>query len=111
MVISTSALLISEALKNLVESERESGVTLTTLGFGAGNYNDHLMEQLADVGNGNYAYIDTLNEAQKVLVEEMSATLHTIAKDVKIQNRIQSERCCRISTYRLRESHIESRRL
>ncbi|MDJ0957298.1 MAG: VWA domain-containing protein [Arenicellales bacterium] len=74
-----------EALKNLVESERESGVTLTTLGFGTGNYNDHLMEQLADVGNGNYAYIDTLNEAQKVLVEEMSATLHTIAKDVKIQ--------------------------
>ena len=74
-----------EALKNLIERERETGVTLTTLGFGAGNYNDHLMEQLADVGNGNYAYIDTLNEAQKVLVEEMSSTLHTIAKDVKIQ--------------------------
>ena len=74
-----------EALKNLIERERASGVTLTTLGFGAGNYNDHLMEQLADVGNGNYAYIDTLNEAQKVLVEEMSSTLHTIAKDVKIQ--------------------------
>ena len=74
-----------EALKNLIERERESGVTLTTLGFGAGNYNDHLMEQLADVGNGNYAYIDTLSEAQKVLVEEMSSTLHTIAKDVKIQ--------------------------
>ena len=74
-----------EALKNLIERQRESGVTLTTLGFGAGNYNDHLMEQLADVGNGNYAYIDTLSEAQKVLVEEMSSTLHTIAKDVKIQ--------------------------
>jgi len=58
---------------------------LTTLGFGTGNYNDHLMEQLADAGNGNYSYIDTLNEAQKVLVDEMSSTLNTIAKDVKIQ--------------------------
>ncbi|MGH8679540.1 MAG: YfbK domain-containing protein, partial [Burkholderiales bacterium] len=59
--------------------------SLTTLGFGTGNYNDHLMEQLADAGNGNYAYIDTLNEARKVLVDQMSATLQTIAKDVKIQ--------------------------
>jgi Ca-activated chloride channel family protein len=74
-----------EALKNLVREKRKSGVTLTTLGFGSGNYNDHLMEQLADVGNGNYAYIDTLNEANKVLVSEMSSTLLTIAKDVKIQ--------------------------
>ena len=52
---------------------------------GERNYNDQLMEQLADAGNGNYAFIDTLNEAQKVLVEEMSSTLNTIAKDVKIQ--------------------------
>jgi len=74
-----------EALKNLVEEKRKTGVSLTTLGFGSGNYNDHLMEQLADAGNGNYAYIDTLNEARKVLVEQMSATLQTIAKDVKIQ--------------------------
>jgi Ca-activated chloride channel family protein len=74
-----------EALKNLVETQRKSGVALTTLGFGTGNYNDQLMEQLADVGNGNYAYIDTLREANKVLVEQMSATLLTIAKDVKIQ--------------------------
>ncbi|MBK8534851.1 MAG: VWA domain-containing protein [Candidatus Competibacteraceae bacterium] len=74
-----------EALKNLVETQRKSGVALTTLGFGAGNYNDQLMEQLADAGNGNYAYIDTLQEANKVLVEQMSATLLTIAKDVKIQ--------------------------
>jgi len=73
------------ALKNLVEEKRKSGISLTTLGFGTGNYNDHLMEQLADAGNGNYAYIDTLNEAQKVLVDEMAATIHTIAKDVKIQ--------------------------
>jgi len=74
-----------EALKNLVEQKRNSGVSLTTLGFGTGNYNDRLMEQLADVGNGNYAYIDNLNEANKVLVNEMSSTLETIAKDVKIQ--------------------------
>ena len=74
-----------EALKNLVEDKRKTGVSLTTLGFGTGNYNDRLMEQLADAGNGNYAYIDTLNEANKVLVSEMSSTLQTIAKDVKIQ--------------------------
>jgi Ca-activated chloride channel family protein len=74
-----------EALKDLVEEKRKSGISLTTLGFGTGNYNDHLMEQLADAGNGNYAYIDNLNEAQKVLVDEISSTLNTIAKDVKIQ--------------------------
>ena len=74
-----------EALQELVEEKRKTGISLTTLGFGTGNYNDHLMEQLADTGNGNYAYIDTLNEAQKVLVEEMNSTFATIAKDVKIQ--------------------------
>ena len=74
-----------EALKDLIEEKRKTGITLTTLGFGSGNYNDHLMEQLADKGNGNYAYIDTLNEARKVLVEEMSSTMKTIARDVKIQ--------------------------
>ncbi|MBT7408815.1 MAG: DUF3520 domain-containing protein, partial [Methylococcales bacterium] len=73
------------ALKSLVEEKRKSGIALTTLGFGRGNYNDKLMEQLADAGNGNYAYIDRLSEAKKVLVDEMSATLKTIAKDVKIQ--------------------------
>ncbi|MCW9013567.1 MAG: VWA domain-containing protein [Gammaproteobacteria bacterium] len=74
-----------DALKQLVEQERKQGVALTTLGFGSGNYNDHLMEQLADAGNGNYSYIDNLNEARKVLVEQMGSTLNTIAKDVKIQ--------------------------
>jgi Ca-activated chloride channel family protein len=74
-----------DALVDLVERNRESGVALTTLGFGTGNYNDHLMEQLADAGDGNYAYVDTLGEARKVLVDEMGATLHTIARDVKIQ--------------------------
>ena len=74
-----------EALIDLVEDKREHGVALTALGFGTGNYNDHLLEQLADAGNGNYAYIDSRREARKVLVEEMSSTLQTIAKDVKIQ--------------------------
>ncbi len=74
-----------QQLKELAQRKRDSGVSLTTLGFGSGNYNDALMEQLADSGNGNYAYIDTLKEANKVLVEEMSSTLMTIAKDVKIQ--------------------------
>lgn len=74
-----------DALKQLVERERETGVSLTTLGFGAGNYNEHLMEQLANAGNGNYAYIDSEREAHKVLVEQMAGTLATIAEDVKIQ--------------------------
>jgi len=74
-----------EQLMDLIEEKRRHGISLTTLGFGQGNYNDHLMEQLADKGNGNYAYIDTINEAQKVLVDELTSTLETIAKDVKIQ--------------------------
>ncbi|GFE81304.1 hypothetical protein GCM10011487_33040 [Steroidobacter agaridevorans] len=74
-----------EALVDIVERERTTGVELTTLGFGTGNYNEQLMERLADAGNGNYAYIDTLSEARKVLVSQLSSTLYTIAKDVKIQ--------------------------
>ncbi len=75
----------TEALKNLVEEKRASGVALTVLGFGGGNYNDALMQELAQIGNGNAAYIDSLNEARKVLVEEIGSTLNMIAKDVKIQ--------------------------
>lgn len=74
-----------EQLIDLVEEKRKTGVALTTLGFGAGNYNDHLMEQLADAGNGNHGYIDTLAEARRLLVEQRDATLQTIARDVKIQ--------------------------
>jgi Ca-activated chloride channel family protein len=74
-----------ESLVDLAERQRESGVALTTLGFGTGNYNDQLLERLADAGNGNYSYVDTLTEARKVLVSELSSTLFTIAKDVKIQ--------------------------
>ena len=75
----------TDALKQLVETQRASGISLTTLGFGQGNYNDELAEQLANIGNGNHAYIDTLSEARKVLVDARSATLFTIAKDVKVQ--------------------------
>ena len=75
----------TQALIDLIKQKKKKGISLTTLGYGMGNYNSHLMEQLADVGNGNAAYIDNLSEAQKVLVEEMSSTLFTIAKDVKIQ--------------------------
>jgi Ca-activated chloride channel family protein len=74
-----------DRLIELIRQKRQKGIALTTLGFGQGNYNDHLMEQLADAGNGNYAYIDTIHEARKVLVDEMNSTLLTIAKDVKIQ--------------------------
>jgi len=74
-----------DELVDMVEREREAGTTLTTLGFGTGNYNEAMMEQIADHGNGNYAYIDSPREAQKVLDQELSSTLFTIAKDVKIQ--------------------------
>jgi len=72
-------------LIELISKKRDNGIALTSLGYGTGNYNYSLMEQIADAGNGNAAYIDTLSEARKVLVEEMQSTLLTIAKDVKIQ--------------------------
>lgn len=75
----------TDTLIDMIERKRDSGITLTTLGFGTGNYNEAMMEQIADHGNGNYAYIDTALEAKKVLRDEMSSTLFTIAKDVKIQ--------------------------
>lgn len=87
-----------DSLKELIAQQRKKGISLTTLGFGSGNYNDHLMEQIADTGNGNYAYIDTLNEARKVLVETLDATLLTIAKDVKIQVEFNPEQ---VQEYRL----------
>ena len=87
-----------DALKKLIKVKRESGIALTTLGFGSGNYNDAIMEQLADVGNGNAAYIDSLKEAQKVLVNEVQSTLMTIAKDVKIQVEFNPEL---VAEYRL----------
>jgi len=93
-------------LVKLIEKERESGVFLTVLGVGRGNLNDSGMEQLADHGNGNYAYIDRRSEARKVLVEQANATLVTIAKDVKIQVEFNPER---VQAYRL--IGYENRRL
>lgn len=72
-------------LTRLIEDKRESGVFLSVLGFGTGNYKDNRLEALADHGNGNYSYIDSENEAKRVLVDEMSGTLFTAAKDVKFQ--------------------------
>ena len=73
------------ALVRMIEEKRNDGIFLTVLGFGMGNYKDNKMEKLADKGNGNYAYIDDIMEAKKVLVNELGATLFTIAKDVKLQ--------------------------
>ena len=72
-------------LRSMVAEKRKSGISLTTLGFGSGNYNERLMEQLADAGDGNYSYIDSPEEAQKVLHRQLSSTLATVAQDVKIQ--------------------------
>lgn len=74
-----------EHLIDMVERKRKTGISFSALGFGTGNYNEHLMEQLADKGNGNYGYIDNLLEAKKLLVDQRAGTLMTIAKDVKIQ--------------------------
>src|SRR6187402_1550124 len=72
-------------MERLIEGKRKDGIFLTVLGFGMGNYKDSKMEIMADKGNGNYAYIDNITEAQKVLVNEFGGTLFTIAKDVKLQ--------------------------
>ena len=75
----------NDEMERLIEKERESGVFLTVLGYGMGNYKDSKMQLLADKGNGNHAYIDGMSEAKKVLVSEFGGTLFTIAKDVKLQ--------------------------
>jgi len=85
-------------MERMIEKERESGVFLTVLGFGMGNYKDSKMEILADKGNGNYAYIDNILEAKKVLVNEFGGTMFTIAKDVKIQVEFNPEL---VQAYRL----------
>ncbi|MEO8161374.1 MAG: VWA domain-containing protein [Arenimonas sp.] len=74
-----------KALETMIGDQRKSGIALTTLGFGTGNYNDSMAERLADLGDGNHSYIDSINEGRKVLVEELSSTMMTIAQDVKIQ--------------------------
>lgn len=87
-----------DKLKQLIAKKRDTGIALTTLGFGQGNYNDGLMEQLANIGNGQYAYIDTINEARKVLVDELSSSMQIIAKDVKVQIEFNPQQ---VAEYRL----------
>ena len=72
-------------LEKFIEKQRKSGIYMSVLGFGMGNYRDDMAETIADKGNGNYAYIDDLTEAKKVLVNEFSGTLFAVAKDVKLQ--------------------------
>ncbi|WP_025128585.1 VWA domain-containing protein [Pseudomonas sp. PH1b] len=87
-----------DSLRAMAAQKRKSGVSLTTLGFGVDNYNEHLMEQLADAGDGNYAYIDNLREARKVLVDQLSSTLAVVARDVKLQVEFNP---AQVSEYRL----------
>ena len=87
-----------DSLKQMAADKRKSGVSLTTLGFGVDNYNEHLMEQLADAGDGNYAYIDNLREARKVLVDQLGSTLAVVAKNVKLQVEFNP---AQVSEYRL----------
>ncbi|TCI90327.1 vWA domain-containing protein [Tenacibaculum sp. M341] len=88
----------NEEMELLIEKKRKSGVFLSVLGFGYGNYQDDKLEILADKGNGNHAYIDTMQEAQKVFGKEFGGTLHTIAKDVKIQVEFNPQK---VKAYRL----------
>lgn len=85
-------------MERLVENERENGIFITVLGFGMGNYKDDKMELIADKGNGNYSYIDNIQEARKVMVSEFAGTLFTIARDVKFQLEFNP---ARVSAYRL----------
>jgi Ca-activated chloride channel family protein len=88
----------NEGLESLIEKERQSGVFLTVLGYGMGNYKDSKMQTLAEKGNGNHAYIDNLQEANKVLVSEFGGTIYTVAKDVKLQIEFNPEL---VQAYRL----------
>ena len=87
-----------DSLKQMAVDKRNTGISLTTLGFGVDNYNEHLMEQLADAGDGNYAYIDNLREARKVLVDQLGSTLAVVAKNVKLQVEFNP---AQVSEYRL----------
>lgn len=87
-----------EDLKQLIRIKKRSGIGLTVLGMGMYNYNDAMLEEISNAGDGNAAYIDTLNEAQKILVNDIQATLHTVAKDTKIQVEFNPQH---VASYRL----------
>ena len=96
-------------MERLVSENRERGIFITVLGFGMGNIKDDKMEIIADKGNGNYSYIDNLQEARRVLVREFAGTLFTIAKDVKFQvDRITSYNVCYTKLLRLNSRIKES---
>jgi Ca-activated chloride channel family protein len=88
----------TDQMVRMVEEQSKGGIDLTVLGFGMGNLNDAMLEQISGNGNGNYAFIDTVNEARKVLIDQLSGTLVTIAKDVKIQIEFNP---AKVSSYRL----------
>ena len=85
-------------LENLIESKRKSGIFLTVLGYGMGNYKDNKMQILAQKGNGNHAYIDNIQEANKVLVNEFGSTMYAVVKDVKLQVEFNP---AKVQSYRL----------
>ncbi len=83
--VANEGLTGADGILGTIERETKAGIELTTVGFGMGNYNDVLMEQLADKGNGRYIYVDTLREAQRAFVENLTGTLQTIASDAQVQ--------------------------
>ena len=96
----------TDQMVSMIEQESKGGIDLTVLGFGMGNLNDAMLEQISGKGNGNYAFIDTYNEAKKVLVEQLAGTLVTIAKDVKIQVEFNPAHGRRLPLDRIRESSV-----
>jgi Ca-activated chloride channel family protein len=96
--VANNGITSADGIHDTIRRQAETGVAITTVGFGMGNYNDVLMERLADVGNGNYAYVDRMEEARRIFVEELTGTLQVIAKDVKVQ--IQFDKA-KVSRYRL----------
>ncbi|HYG56513.1 MAG TPA: von Willebrand factor type A domain-containing protein [Symbiobacteriaceae bacterium] len=96
--VANVGLTSADAILRTIEESKSRGITLTTVGFGMGNHNDALMEQLADKGDGQYAYVDTLDEARRVFVEQLTGTLQLMAKDVKIQVEFRPEE---VLSYRL----------
>ena len=104
--VANSGITNADKIFATVKDEAKDGITISTVGFGMGNYNDVLMERLADIGDGNYAYVDRLEEAKKIFVEQLTGTLQVIAKDVKIQVEFDKKK---VSRYRL--LGFENRRL
>ena len=96
--VANNGITNADRIFETVREEAKDGITISTVGFGMGNYNDVLMERLAQVGDGNYSYVDTLDAARKIFVEQLTGTLQVIAKDVKIQLELDPKR---VTRYRL----------